>query len=159
MVKFRWETHGGLLGRGAMAVAIVLATTFSGLSSEHAAASTRRAVASVPEKVNPAEVVFAFGDDLDAVNYEVGFDPASRDAGRLIAACKAVFADESGFQATLHAIGKAKDIANDLLAAAEPTIELCFDPLTADENAEAAAAEGFANFHESAFDFANALDK
>jgi hypothetical protein len=48
-------------------------------------------------------------------------------------------------------------VFGDDLDAAEPTVELCFDALSADEDAEARAAEGFATFHELAFDFADAL--
>jgi hypothetical protein len=149
VVKTRW----------ALAIAILLTTTFSGFTTERAAASSRAlAKRAAGAAVDPAEVVFAFGDDLDAVNYEVGFDPESRDAVKLTAACRAVFADQPKFQAALQTTNKAQGIADDLVAAAEPTIELCFDPLSADENAEAHAAEGFADFHEKAFDFASAVN-
>ena len=148
MAKIRWG----------LAIAIVIATTFGGFTTERAAASPRpSAVHPAPAPVDPAEVVFAFGDDLDAVNYEVGFEPDARDAARLTAACRAVFAEQPKFQSALQTTDKAKNLADELVAAAEPTIELCFDPLSADEDAEAHAAEGFADYHETAFDFAAAV--
>jgi hypothetical protein len=149
VVKLRW----------ALAIAVVLMTTFGGLSTRRAVAAgppvSKRAIRAAV--INPAETVFEFGDLLDAVNYEVGFEPDARDGARLTAACRALFADQPKFQAALQKEAKAKDIANDLVAAAEPTVELCFDPLSADDNAEAHAAVGFADFHEKAFDFADAV--
>jgi hypothetical protein len=102
--------------------------------------------------------VFAFGDALDAVNYEVGFEPDARNLDRLTAACRAVFAGQPTFEAALQKATKAKAIGHDLLADAQPTVELCFDPLSADEDAEGRAAEAFADFHERAFDFADAVN-
>jgi hypothetical protein len=162
VLKLRWETLSVLVGREAVAVAVVLATTFGGWGTQHALASNaaaRAAKVHVTRTVDPAEAVFAFADDLDAVNYQIAYLPDSRNDDRLIAACQAVFADQPKFQAALQASDKTKDIANDLLAEAEPTIEVCFDPLSADEDAEGRAAEGFAAFHESAFDFASVLQK
>jgi hypothetical protein len=160
VVKLRWETLGVLVGREAVAVAVVLATTFGGWGTERALASSaaaHAATAHVARAADPVEAVFAFGDDLDAVNYEIAYLPDARNEPRLHAACQAVFADQPSFEAALHASDKTKDLANDLLAEAEPTVELCFDPMSADEDAEGRAAEGFAEFHESAFDFASVL--
>jgi hypothetical protein len=160
----RWETLGVLVGREAVAVAVVLATTFGGWGTQHAMASNAAARAAkkhVAHVADPAEAVFAFADDLDAVNYQIAYTPETRNPDRLIAACQAVFADQPKFQAALQASAsdKTKDIADDLLAEAEPTVEVCSDPLSADEDAEGRAAEGFAAFHESAFDFASVLKK
>jgi hypothetical protein len=139
----------------------LVATTFSGLGSSKALAGSSHSKTAVTrtiaERLDPVESVFVFGDDLDAVNYEMSFVPEARDAARLGAACQAVFSDQPAFEAAVHAADKAKAIADDLLDAAEPTVELCFDALSADEDAEARAAEGFATFHELAFDFADAL--
>jgi hypothetical protein len=148
VVKIRWG----------LAIVVLLATTFSGFGAQRAdAATVNVAKVALPASVTPAEVVFAFGDDLDAVNYEIGFEPGARDDRKLTAACRSLFADQPKFQSALEATSKARDIARDLTDAAQPTLELCFAPLSADENAEAHAAMGFADFHEKAFDFADAL--
>ena len=143
---------------------MILATTFSGLSTQHALARATQAatrssarVDRLPAAIDPVEAVFAFGDDLDAVNYQISFEPGARDQARVGAACQVVLTDQPTFEAALRVNDKVQDIAHDLLAAAEPTVELCFDSLSADEEAEARAAEGFADFHEHAFDFAAAL--
>jgi hypothetical protein len=152
VLRFRWEKHGGLVGRAGVGLAVVLATTFGGPASPRVSAGVRTRAERV-HRADPAETVFAFGDDLDAVNYELAFEPDARDGQRLAAACQAVLADQSGFQAVLRA-AKAQDVAADLAADSEPTIEVCFSPQAADEDAQARAAEGFAEFHERAFDFA-----
>jgi hypothetical protein len=158
-MKLGKETLGVLAGRGALATALVLMTTLGGMSTQRAlAADARLAPRAVPTPADPVEVVFAFGDDLDAVNYEIAFEADARNVARLTAACRAVFADEPRFQAALQALTEAQDIARDLVADAQPTVELCFGPLSADEDAEANAADRFAHFHERAFDFAAALD-
>jgi hypothetical protein len=142
--------------RWVVVITVLLATTFSGLSTQSATAATvpaSKRIARVP--TNPVETVFAFGDALDAVNYQVAFEPEARNLDRLTAACRSVFARQPSFESALRAT-KAKDIAHDLLTHAQPTVELCFNPLAADEDAAGRAAEAFATFRERAFDFAAA---
>ncbi|HVT78679.1 MAG TPA: hypothetical protein VHD87_16685 [Acidimicrobiales bacterium] len=160
MSNISWETVSGLVGRQAVAIAVVLTTTFGGIGTGTALASSshrqpaRRVLAKVDD---PADAVFNFGDDLDAVNYEIGFLPDQRDPERLGAACKAVFRDQPGFESAVQHADHAKDIGAALVADAEPIVELCADPMSADDDAEANAAQGFDDFHEQAFDFAAAV--
>jgi hypothetical protein len=136
--------------REAVAIAVVLATTLSGLSTERAlAAEARPRRAALPASLDPAEIVFSFGDDLEAVAYDLG--------DRRVAACRRVVAHTARFESALRTVNESEDVVSDLRAAAEPTIELCFDPWSTDEHAAARATEGFADFHERAFDFASAL--
>jgi len=148
VVKTGRETLGVLAGREALAIALIVATTLSGLGSQRALAEGRPTPrAALRAAADPAEAVFAFGDDLEAVTYDLG--------DQRVAACRGVLAHQANFQSTLRAVPKADEVAGDLRAAAEPTIELCFDPLTSDEDAVGRAAEGYADFHERAFDFAD----
>lgn len=162
--KIRWETLGYLAGREALVFAVLVVTTFGGLGSQRASAASPAvtgvaAAPRLPKPADPVEAVFAFGDDLDAVNYAISFPPDQRDNSRLVTACQAVFADQPTFQAAMQSAGKAAGIAQSLLAAAEPTVELCFDPLSADETTQGRAADGFARYHDRAFDFADAVGK
>jgi hypothetical protein len=142
--------------RWVVVIAVLLATTFSGFSTQSATAATVPASTRVaPTPPNRAEAVFAFGEALDAVNYQVGFEPDARNLERLSAACRSVFARQPTFEAALRG-AKAKDVAQDLLTDSQPTVELCFNPLAADEDAAGRAADAFAKFRERAFDFADA---
>lgn len=146
MQRTGWDVLGSFATRVAFAVAVLLTTTVGGVRAQAAlAADAAAARASSPRAhLDPAETVFAFEDDLDAVNYA----PTGP-------ACQAVFSDNPAFEAALR-LGPA-DIANDLRADAEPTIEICFNVWSPDEVSLEAAAVGFADFHERAFDFADAV--
>jgi hypothetical protein len=146
--------------RWVVVISVVLATTFSGVTARTATAAASLAPArAVRAPVDLAETVFRFGDALDAVNYEASFEPDARNLDRLTAACRSVFARQPTFESALQTATKAEDIAHDLVANAQPTIELCFAPLSVDEDAAVRAAEAFADFRERAFDFAAAIGK
>ncbi|HVV38508.1 MAG TPA: hypothetical protein VHC63_18000 [Acidimicrobiales bacterium] len=148
------------MGRQAVAVAVVLTTTFGGIGTSTALASSspaRPAVKTAAKVGDPADAVFNFGDDLDAVNYQIEFLPDQRDPERLDAACKAVFRDQPRFESAVQHADHAKGVGAALVADAEPIVELCADPMSADDVAEANAAQGFDDFHEQAFDFAAAV--
>ena len=128
--------------REAVAAALVLATTLGGWHLEAASASTRaetpgKKPAAVVTRIDPTDAAFAYGDLLDAVQYQLGFEPDARDADQLRAACDSLL--------------EAKAPGDRLRQAAAPIVEFCRD---GDESLAEEAADAYATYRDTAFDLA-----
>ncbi|MDP1795135.1 MAG: hypothetical protein Q8K63_13450 [Acidimicrobiales bacterium] len=159
----RWDTWSDRAKREALAVALILTTTFGGWSTQHASAAVAAPTktpaspaAPVIEKVDapddPVEAVFGFRDNLELVQLQLAFDADARDAFELEGACRDVVRNAPLFSAALGEIDD--EIAQTLRNAATPTIALCASPLDAPARMESAAVDGFFRFWEAAFDVA-----
>lgn len=129
--------------RQAVALFVVLATTFGGWHAQHAGATDRdRPVTATPEvpavRVDATEAAFAYGDLLEVVRYHAGFEPDARDAAELVAACSALLAADAP--------------GDELRRLAAPIVSFCRDGSEVDAEDAAAA---YVAYREKAFDLAD----
>lgn len=129
--------------REAVALAVVLTTTFGGWQAQHAQASERVAVKKAADpiakvaKVDPVEAMFSYGDLLEPVQYQASFEPDARDGAALASACAALL--------------EAQAPKDELRAAAAPIVAFCHG----DQSTANHVAEAFVAYREKAFELAS----
>ncbi len=143
-----------------MAVAIVITTTFGGWGTHNAAAAiahtTAPSVATaapVPKLSSSADVieaVFGFGDLLNAVGYQLSFEPGARDAAALDRSCGDLRNANEQFEL---AAARAKDVGDRLRGDAGPVLAFCLGSSNEPENAYGQ----FVSYREHAFELKEKL--
>ncbi len=125
--------------REGVALALVLATTLGGWHLQQASASTPPTTARAENRVaapkEPPVDRFAYGDLLDAVQYQLGFEPDARDAASVLAACSSLL-DAKGPEGALR-------------EAAAPIVAYCQNP---NEDEAARAPDAYVAYREAMFD-------
>ena len=124
--------------REVVALAVVVTTTLGGLHVQQASAAEAKARPRVPavavaKKLDPVEAMFAYGDLLDAVQYQAGFEPDARDAKATAASCDALLATQAP--------------RDELVSVAAPIVRFC----QSGDDAES-VADAFVAYREKVFE-------
>ena len=125
------------------------ATPLGVLAAAHAAKLTDAQV---------SDRVFAFGDRLEAVDYELGFTGDARNADATAQQCRSLLVEHEALKQALAALHSraARAVGPKLLAAAASTVDACRStPPAADEASAERAYTDFSSYRDIAFDFAD----